>query len=326
MAVDEPHQNKFPQADQYPVYRSMNLWQRWRQRRLRRACRKADKLEKKGWLEQWFLLVGLCGSDVRSAPRPETMQPIYPPDQAFWADPFVWMRDGRRFIFFEELPFATQKGHISALELDDQARPIGEAFSVIEEPYHLSYPFLFEFGGDLYMMPEKQSTNRLDLYRCTAFPHSWSRELTLIEGMPIVDANLFEHEDRWWLLCGSKQKRSSLNENLFAFYAEHPLSQNWTPHLHNPLVRDFRRARPGGRIFRDDTGRLLRPSQDCVRRYGYGLGISEVTLLSTSGFQERPIWYASGEDLGGWRAMHHMDWHAGIMVMDAQRLLRAQDK
>ena len=103
------------------------------------------------------------------------------------------------------------------------------------------------------------------------------------------------------------------------------MSRRWTPHPGNPLLRDFRRARPGGRIFRDDDGRLLRPSQDCVRRYGYGLGISEITELSTSGFAERRIWYASGENAGGWRAMHHLDWHRDIMVMDAQRLLPQPD-
>lgn len=235
------------------------------------------------------------------------------------------MRNGRRFVFFEEYPYAKQRGRISALELDPRGSPLGAAFPVLEEPYHLSYPFLFELGDDLYMMPEKSVAGRLDLYHCTAFPDRWSHAYTLIEGMRIADANLFEHEDRWWLLCSAKQQRSRINETLLAFYAEHPLSRRWTPHPGNPLLRDFRRARPGGRIFRDDDGRLLRPSQDCVRRYGYGLGVSEITRLSTSGFAEHRIWYASGEDAGGWRAMHHLDWHRGIMAMDAQRLLPKLD-
>lgn len=306
------------------VSRSMSPWQRWRQLQARRAGRKSDEREERGWLQQWFLLLGPSDGASRSAPTPETLQPIYPPDHAFWADPFVWVRDGRRYVFFEEFPYATRRGRISALGLDARGRPLGDAFPVIEEPYHLSYPFLFEFGDELYMMPEKKAAGRLDLYRCTAFPHAWSREATLIEGMRIADANLFEHEGRWWLFCAAKQRRSRINETLVAFYADHPLSIDWTPHPGNPLVRDFRRARPGGRVFRDDTGRLLRPTQDCVRRYGYGLGISEVTQLSTKAFAERQVWYASGEDAGRWRAMHHMDWHAGIMAMDAQRLLSTQ--
>ena len=175
------------------------------------------------------------------------------------------------------------------------------------------------------MMPEKKESGRLDLYRCTAFPHDWSRERTLMEGMVVVDANLLEHEGRWWLFCAAKHRRSRINETLVAFHADHPLSRVWTPHPGNPLVRNFRWARPGGRLFHDESGRLLRPAQDCVRRYGHGLGISEVVQLSTTAFAERHTWHRSGKDAGGWRAMHHMDWHAGIMAMDAQRLLPAQD-
>lgn len=304
--------------------RTLKSWQRWRQLRARSAGRKVDEREERGRLRQWFLLAGPCPGSLRSAPSPQSLQPLYPPDHAFWADPFVWERDGRRFVYFEEFPFATRRGHISALELDAQARAVGEASPVIHEPYHLSYPFLFELEGELFMMPEKKESGGLDLYRCESYPYDWVREHRIMDGTGIVDGTLFENEGRWWLLCATKGRGSRINETLTAFYADHPLSRHWTPHPGNPLVRDFRWARPGGRIFRDDFGRLLRPAQDCVRRYGYGLGISEITRLTTTAFAERRIWYSSGEDAGGWRAMHHMDWHAGIMVMDAQRLLPAR--
>jgi len=313
-----------PRGEEAREDRALHPWQRWLQLRARSAGRKADEREERGRRQQWFLLAGTCPGSRRSAPSPQTLWPIYPPVQSFWADPFVWERDGRRFVFFEEFPFATPRGHISALELNAQARPVGDAIPVLQEPYHLSYPFLFELDGELFMMPEKKESGGLDLYRCTSFPRGWTREHRIMEGVGIVDGNLFEHEGRWWLFCATKGRRSRINETLTAFHAEHPLSRRWTPHPRNPLVRDFRWARPGGRIFLDDAGRLLRPTQDCVRRYGYGLGISQILQLTTTVFAERRIWYSSGEDAGGWRAMHHMDWHDGIMVMDAQRLLRAQ--
>lgn len=306
------------------VTRRLYPWQRWGQLRARRAGRKADEREERGRVQQWFLLLGPCAGSQRLAPNPQSLRPLYPPDSAFWADPFLWKHEGRSFVFFEEFPFATRRGHISAMELDEQARPVGGVFPVVQELYHLSYPFLFELEGELFMMPEKKASGRLDLYRCTSFPNGWSLEHTLTEGAGIVDANLFEHEGRWWLLCAAKGRRSRVNETLTAFHADHPLSRRWTPHPGNPLVRDFRSARPGGRVFRDGAGRLFRPTQDCVRRYGYGLGISEVTKLTTTDFAERQIWYSNGADAGGWRAMHHLDWHAGIMAMDAQRLLPAE--
>lgn len=301
----------------------MSPWQRWRQRRARAAGRRTDARDERGLFKQWFLLLGPAPRERCSAPEPRTLHPVYPPPHAFWADPFLWRRHGRLFVFFEEFIDATRRGRISALELDARGRAIGDARVVLEEAHHLSYPFLFELAGALYMMPEQRAAGRLDLYRCARFPDRWVFERTLIDGAGIVDANLFEYEGRWWLLCAAKAGRSKVNETLLGFYADHPLSRRWTAHPRNPLVRDFAAARPGGRVFRDAFGRLLRPTQDCVRRYGHGLGISAITRLSTRDFREHRIWYANGEDAGGWRALHHMDWHAGIMAMDAQRLLPA---
>ena len=291
----------------------MSLWQRWRQALAR----------KPGPQSQWFLLAGWCQASELSAPPLERLQPIYPPDEAFWADPFAWQRDGRFYVFFEEYPYATRRGRISVVELDERAKPAGEAKPVLKQPWHLSYPYLFKFEGELYMLPEQKESRRIDLYRCVDFPGRWERVKTLMSGMRLVDANLFEHEERWWLLCAAKLKWQGLryDETLFAFHADSPLSERWIPHPANPLVRDFSRARPAGRVLRDTQGRLLRPSQDCARRYGDGLNISEILELTPITYRERLLWHKSGREAGGWNGMHHIDWHQGLLVMDAQRLI-----
>lgn len=296
----------------------VSLWRRWRQ-----VLGRQDKPKPRG---QWILLAGRCGADELANPPIDRLHPIYPPVEAFWADPFAWRHEERFYVFFEEYPYAAGRGHISVIELDEQARPLGAATPVLEKPFHLSYPYLFEFEGELYMVPEQKQTRRLDLYRCVEFPKRWERAKTLIPGMRLVDANLFEHEGRWWLLCAAKLKWRGLryDETLFAFHADSPLSECWTPHPGNPLVRDFSRARPGGRIVLDAQGRLLRPSQDCVRRYGDGLNISEILELSPNTYQERLLWHKSGEEAGGFGGMHHMDWHRGLLVMDAQQLVGVQ--
>jgi len=291
----------------------LRWWRDWQAQR-------AEAFLRRSQADRWFLLAGFCGPDALSAPPVDLLNPLYPPADVFWADPFAWRRDGRHYVFFEECPFATRKGRISVLELDAEARPVGPAVPVIEEPYHLSYPFLFEFEGELYMVPEKKAVRRVDVYRCVEFPHRCVPVKTLIAGMRIVDATLFEWQGRWWMFCAVKLKWKGLryDETLFAFHADSPLSSDWTPHPANPLLRDFSRGRPGGRIQRDGEGRLLRPSQDCVRHYGDGLNINEISLLTPTEYQERRIWHSSGEAAGGWHGMHHMDWHEGLMVMDAQ--------
>lgn len=300
----------------------MNIWQWWRDSQARRA----DERLRQSQTTRWFLLAGYCEQNAVLAPPADRLNPLYPPDDVFWADPFGWQRDGRHFVFFEECPYATRRGHISVMELDGGAHPKGPAVPVIVEPYHLSYPFLFEFEGGLYMVPEKKATRRVDVYRCVEFPHRWEPVKTLMSGLRIVDATLFEHAGRWWMFCAVKLKWKGLryDETLFAFHADNPLSSDWTPHPANPLVRDLSRGRPGGRILRLDSGRLLRPSQDCLRHYGDGLNISEISLLTPDAYQEQGLWHSSGEAAGGWHGMHHLDWHQGLLVMDAQHPLSPQ--
>lgn len=296
-------------------------WRHWQQLRVLRAGRKLDKVFEQGFRQQWFLLAGAAPqADLVNTPKPQTMNPIYPPDNAFWADPFVWIRDGKRYVFFEDFPFETWRGRISVLEVDEAGLCISNPVPIIEETHHLSYPFLFEFQGELYMTPEKSEVKRVDLYRCVEFPYKWVFEKTLIEGVKIADPTLFEHEGRWWLFCAAKKGQIRINESLFAYYADSPLSSHWTPHKANPLVRNFNLGRPAGRIFRDKSGRLLRPSQDCLRRYGHGLNLSQIQLLTPTHYQEKLIWKISGDDIGT-RAIHHMDCQSDLLVMDAQRLI-----
>lgn len=298
----------------------MSWWQLWKQTQQRRLGRKRDKKEEQGFIQQWFLLAAQTPLESCLQPTPAQMTPIYPPNNTFWADPFIWSHNNKHYIFFEDFPFATWRGHISVISLDANLQPEGEAIPVLQEPYHLSYPFLFEYEGNLYMIPEKTEVNRIDLYRCVEFPHRWEFVHTLMDGIKAADSTLLEHDGKWWLLCAAKQGRVRINESLFVFMADSPLSQKWQAHPRNPVLRDLAKGRPAGRIFQA-YGSLWRPSQDCVRRYGYGLNLNKIESLTPCLYQESNHYYVNSNWEIGVRANHHLDWHKGLMVMDAQRLL-----
>ncbi|WP_295456539.1 hypothetical protein [uncultured Thiodictyon sp.] len=303
----------------------MNPLRRVHQQLARTLRKRSDERDERAAWPQWFLLAGLRERSAWCDPDPAGLTPLFPPADTFWADPFAWAQDGRRFIFIEEYPFHLSRGRISVLGLGTDLEPVGPAVPVIDEDRHLSYPFLFAFQDELYMVPESAASRRVDLYRCTAFPYGWTRASPLIDGIQAADATLLEHQGRWWLLCSARLGKARVNDSLFAFHADSPLSDRWTPHAGNPLVRDYAGARPGGRVFLDHQGRLLRPAQVSVPRYGYGLALNQVLELTPERFRERRIWQSTGPASGGWRAMHHLDWHDGLMVMDAQRLVPRPD-
>ena len=235
--------------------------------------------------DQWMLMLA-----PRSAGAPLTwdgFEPIIPPPDRSWADPFLVERAGQRYVFIEEYPFATRRGRIACLTLDAAGKVVSNQ-TLLEKPYHLSYPFVFEHDGEWYMLPESSGNRTVDLYRCTRFPDQWVFVKTLLRDVRALDATLFEHEGRWWLFANITEDEgvtTSTWDSLYLFHAEDPLSEKWIRHPLNPVVTDVRSARPAGRIFCRD-GKLFRPSQDSSRRYGYGLRLNRILTLSTTEYAE----------------------------------------
>ncbi|GAB4420227.1 MAG: hypothetical protein Kow002_08480 [Anaerolineales bacterium] len=254
---------------------------------IKRIIRRLNKeFAKLFFLDQWVIMI---------APRtePETFQwsasrPIVPPPNRYWADPFVVQRDDRYYVFIEEKIYARGRGHIACLNLDVEGNLLSTQ-AVLERPYHLSYPFLFEHKGELYMLPETAENRTLELYRCARFPDRWEYVQTLMQKIYAVDATLLEHAGKWWLFANIKEgENASSLDRLFLFYADSPLTKAWTPHPQNPVVNGIKSSRPAGRILARTDG-LIRPSQDSSRRYGYALNFNRITKLSTTAYEETRI-------------------------------------
>ena len=234
------------------------------------------------YFEQWILLISSNTSN--NPPSWRQFKPLLPPTDRFWADPFIWRQNDDYFIFYEELPYATNRGVISCITLD-KGMNIVDNCVVLERPYHLSYPFIFEYEQQLYMIPETGENTTVELYSCRNFPNKWEFVKVLIPGYYAVDATLFEREGKWWLFANIAEESDSTWDTLYAFYADTPITDQWTPHPKNPIVKDVHSARPAGRIILQN-GNLIRPSQDCSVRYGYALNFNHITTLTETDYSE----------------------------------------
>jgi hypothetical protein len=210
-----------------------------------------------------------------------------PPKDRTWADPFVLEKNGRYFVFFEELAFARGKAHISMVELE-RGRPPTPPVKVLERPYHLSYPFLVEEEGELYMIPESAQNGTVELYRCVDFPQRWRLEKVLLEGVRLVDSTLHRGADRWWMFANAAAPGSRVFDDELHLYSAPGLFGDWRPHPANPVKSDARGARPAGRLYARN-GALHRPAQICVPLYGAGLSLNRVTRLSADEYAERQV-------------------------------------
>lgn len=225
------------------------------------------------------------GVDSQIATRAEFA--LVPDDgQRYYADPFLFSHAGKTFLFCEEYPLATRRGVISAAEVSSDGS-IGSFRTVIERPYHLSYPFVFKHDGQIWMMPETCESGALELYRADRFPDRWVLDRIVIDGICACDATIVQTGGQYWMILTSTRWNGSTSDKQRVFFGSSPLGP-WTEHGAGLILFDSVRARPGGSAFRLG-GRLFRPTQDCSTRYGGAMTLLEIEELSVAACREVPV-------------------------------------
>lgn len=232
-------------------------------------------------------------------------------DATVIADPFLFSVSPREhYLFFEAFDRA-RSGGVLAVASSPDLRTWKYERVIMAESFHLSFPYVFEWQGERYMVPESWQAGSVFLYRATAFPYEWTREATLLQREFLADPALFRHNGRWWMFVESNPARTSDTLRLFSSaeltgpYVEHPKS---------PIVaNDPVTSRPAGRVVEVD-GRLVRFAQRCAPTYGVDVSAFEIVDLTEQTYAERPASPRPVLGPGGfgrWNrfGMHHVDAH-----------------
>jgi hypothetical protein len=266
--------------------------------------------------DQWALAYSTRGEWDGHRPDLRSLRLIIPPRDRFWADPFPIQVDGTTYVFFEDYYYSTRKALISVLEIDGEGN-VGEPRLALERPYHLSYPFVFSWAGELYMVPETTAAGDVELYRCTGLPDRWEFDRTLLRGVPAADVTLEEHDDCWWLFANIPAVGAHNDfEELHLFHAESPLGP-WKPHWRNPVKSDVGSSRPAGRLYRRD-GVWYRPAQDCTLGYGHSIVLNRVEVWDRRYYKEVPAGRLESDWAAGLDRTHTFNAVGSLFVVDAR--------
>lgn len=234
------------------------------------------------------------------------------------ADPFLFQHEGECYLFYEAYANGDAKAHIAVGRFNgDKVEPLGVA---LDCDHHLSYPFIFRDGEDIFMMPEAHQSQRLEIWRCVDFPLKWELYSTALEGLSAADSILTQHGGKWWLFTNVSDFHAYEDHcsELYLFEVDGPKLNRVTPHKRNPVVMGSTDARNAGRIFERD-GRLYRPSQrNAYGVYGYGLNIMEIEQLDLENYQETCIRTIAPDFKAGLLGCHHFDAAGGRYVLDAR--------
>tara|TARA_Y100000996_G_scaffold95340_1_gene68002 strand:- start:273 stop:1937 length:1665 start_codon:yes stop_codon:yes gene_type:complete len=237
------------------------------------------------YFNQWFILFSIGKGMSTSIWR---FKKIIPPKDRFYADPFVIRENEINYVFIEELIYKTNKGHISVVEVDDYGN-FNKPIKIIDKKYHLSYPHVFKNEKDYFLIPDSSSNKTIELYKCVEFPYKWEFHMTLMENIRAVDSTIFHYKNKYWLFTNIVENEGASSwDELFLFYADRLETKTWNPHPMNPIISDVRKSRPAGNIFIRD-GKIIRPSQDCSVRYGYGVKLNEIITINENEYKEIEI-------------------------------------
>lgn len=194
------------------------------------------------------------------------------------ADPFLYEVNGKHYLFVEQYYQNKNRAGIGVLEITEGERTI-DVINIIDTPYHMSYPCIFSYKGEHWMIPESASNQTLDLYKATDFPYKWEQVTHLLENKRVVDTTAYIKGDDVFLLSYETVLQGW---DLVIYQLDllsYGLTKITTVHYDNNV------GRPAGRLFMKD-GRLYRPAQNCVLKYGESLLFYEVTEFTNNTYHE----------------------------------------
>jgi hypothetical protein len=261
----------------------------------------------------WAIGIYAGESPLQLRPAPGARNPVLTRSDVtdvpavFVADPFLLRTSGVWHMFFEVLNWRSDKGEIGLATCAD-----GYSWSyrqiVLAEPFHLSYPYVFEWNAEYYLIPECGTTGSVRLYRATQFPANWTLVQILLTGRAFLDPSIFHFQGRWWLFAETSPEGK--HNQLRLFFSEN-LMGPWKEHPRSPLLEgNARTARPAGRVMVLGE-KPLRFAQDCHAAYGTCVRVMEVTNLTPDSYDEKELAESPvlGPGMESWNSggMHHID-------------------
>lgn len=191
------------------------------------------------------------------------------------ADPFLFVFNDILYLFYEHQTKWFGKGRICMRYTKDLITWSDE-YEVLCESFHLSFPYVFEDHGSVYMLPETGESRSVILYKALDDTLTkWRPVSTLLDNDNWYDSVIHFHNGKYYLFTGHDDnvrqvQHLFVSDNLIGPYVEHHDS---------PICEGRDRGRNAGPIV-DCNGDIYRPVQVCVNSYGEQITIMHVDELS----------------------------------------------
>lgn len=191
----------------------------------------------------------------------------------WFADPFILFADNAIIkVLVEDFSCKLGKGRISLLTIDRHSYHLIDSKVILDLPYHLSFPFIYRYNGNVYIMPEYSGSNKSIIYKYYT-TNDTCEEVTDVVNIPLTDATISTLHGKPMVWSTSLPTQ---NGNVLSFYDFDPSTLRITNKIGEKIFHS-NIARNAGAEFSCE-GKTYRPAQDCNKRYGGGIILQEVTI------------------------------------------------
>ena len=237
------------------------------------------------------------------------------PDGHYLADPFILKEGAETYCFVEDYDWSKGKGSIAAYQISS-----GKLINlgiVLEESFHLSFPYIFKHESKIYMLPESSDNMDIRIYESVEFPTKWKLKTIIKENISAADSMIFSRKGMWWLFSninpiGGRDYCSELS----IFYTDNPIDGEWMPHEKNTVIFDPSSARNGGMVLDNDSLYRVGQIQTFGMYGGGGVSINQIVELTPSSYKEQSVLKLYPEFQQGIKGAHHLHSDGGITAFD----------
>lgn len=224
-----------------------------------------------------------------------------PKSRRYWiADPFLFDFENKTYMFYEAFDLVKRKGLIGFSIVRDNS--VTEPEFVIEEDFHLAFPYVFTVGGDIYLLPDSSSISKIIIYKALSFPYIWQKAELLCDSFSCDTVIVFSDKGMHSLVTSEMFDHPIPNQLTSCYvrnkqYQIEYLSGEFMVDADSAVVvgeGDYGIRNAGACFFEGDL--QIRPGQDC-RNKMYGCGLVFFRILSVYPYREEIIRTLSKEEL-----------------------------
>lgn len=223
---------------------------------------------------------------------------IQPEKKRWFADPFCFEKDGEIYVFMEIRYIDKLYAEIGYSKLENGV--LTEPKTIIDTKYHMSFPFIFEYNGEIFMMPESCAVNKIQLFRCVDFPEKWEEYSFVKDNRGFYDSVIFEKDGKRFMF--TSHATSDLYGSKLYLLEIGGTVENPEIISEKEITNDYRISRQGGKML-EKNGKLIRVAQDCSKsEYGRALEFLEIDDLEN--YTEHSIRHISPKDIKTEKNIH----------------------